>query len=65
MLAHSPSGPCKGCPERRVEDNYNCHAVCEKYLAFLQANEAAKLERRKQSAMEKYYIRRNHRRAEK
>ena len=65
MLERSPSGPCKGCPERRVEESYNCHSVCERYLSFLQANEAVKRERYKQSAMEEYYIRRNYRRAEK
>nr|DAG69248.1 MAG TPA: hypothetical protein [Caudoviricetes sp.]DAI28675.1 MAG TPA: hypothetical protein [Caudoviricetes sp.] len=64
MLERNPSGPCKDCPERRVDDGYNCHSVCSKYLAFLKVNEAAKQERQKLSAMEAYYIRRNHRRAE-
>lgn len=26
--------PCYKCEERRVDHEYNCHAVCERYQAF-------------------------------
>jgi len=26
--------PCLNCPNRKVTETYNCHSVCEEYLAF-------------------------------
>lgn len=36
---------CKGCKDRQL----HCHSTCDRYLAFVQANEAEKQERVKQT----------------
>lgn len=28
------NAPCLNCKDRKVTNDYNCHSVCEKYLAF-------------------------------
>lgn len=31
---HINKTPCFECKDRKVTADYNCHSVCEKYLAF-------------------------------
>lgn len=46
------SSPCKDCPDRRVEDGYNCHTDCPRYAAMreeLAREKAARLHEREYS----------------
>lgn len=48
--------PCRDCPDRRVDETYNCHSVCEKYLAFVQKQLKTYDERAKESLMRDFKI---------
>ena len=32
--------PCKGCKERKVTEDYNCHTGCQRYRAYKAYREA-------------------------
>lgn len=36
--------PCKGCPDRRVTSDYNCHSDCERYQTYKRTRDAKRAE---------------------
>lgn len=44
MVKHNPERrlcPCRGCSERRVDRDYNCHSHCDAFKAWQDAYKAA------------------------
>ena len=47
-----PMAPCKDCPNRCIDETYNCHTHCTAYLSFVQKNKEIKDKRAKNSMMD-------------
>lgn len=52
-----PSAPCKGCEDRRVTEDYNCHSVCDKYKEYLAENLRVVRQNNKENNTDAYIIR--------
>lgn len=48
--------PCKGCPDRWVSAEGNCHTLCGRYQMFLAANRLSLAKRREESLIHEYAI---------
>lgn len=38
------TAPCKGCADRRVTSDYNCHSACERYQEYKDTIDARRME---------------------
>lgn len=43
-----PVSPCRGCTERKISDDFNCHSVCEAYLSYRAKIDAESAGKRRQ-----------------
>lgn len=54
MILCKGVSPCKGCTERCVTENYNCHMVCEKYIQFRAKIDSGAKERELKADLDSY-----------
>lgn len=48
--------PCKGCPDRLVTEDFNCHTNCQKYREFQQWIREKNRYRMQDASVVSYYL---------